>query len=76
MKTTISTTWIVVLAFLAIWDLVWRGMALWRAGKRNQPVWFVALLVVSSVGLLPIIYSLITKEDLHEQTNQTQPVEE
>ncbi len=43
---------------LIIFDLALRGYALYKAAKNNQPVWFVALLLVNSVGILPIIYLL------------------
>jgi hypothetical protein len=36
--------------------MVWKGFALWRAGRHNQPYWFVAILLVNTVGLLEIIY--------------------
>ena len=41
---------------LAVWDLAWRGMALWHAAKNEQKNWFIALMIVNSVGILPIIY--------------------
>ena len=41
---------------LALLDLVLKGFALWRAAKNNQPIWFIALLVINSVGILPLIY--------------------
>ena len=41
---------------LAIWSLVWKGAALWKAGRLNQKGWFVVLLVVNTVGILEIIY--------------------
>lgn len=46
---------------LALLDLVLKGFALWRAAKRGQQVWFVALLVVNSLGILPAIYLLLNK---------------
>lgn len=46
----------VLLVVLAIWDLVWRGIALWKSARNNQQVWFIALLVLSTAGILPIIY--------------------
>lgn len=52
----ISNGWAVVIAVLAVWDLIWRGIALWEAGLRRQKAWFVVLLVINSVGILPIIY--------------------
>jgi hypothetical protein len=60
----INTTWEVLLVIDVIWELVWKGLALWKAGKNNQKVWYVAILIINSVGLLPIIY-LLTHRD-HE----------
>lgn len=40
----------------AIWSLIWKGLALWRAGRLGQKVWFVVLLVVNTVGILEILY--------------------
>jgi hypothetical protein len=45
-----------VIPVLIIWDLVWRGIALWRASKNNHLVWFICLLIFNTVGILPIIY--------------------
>ena len=42
-----------------MWDLAWKGLALWRAARRNEPWWFVALLLINSVGILPIAYLLV-----------------
>ena len=41
---------------LAIWSLFWKGLALWHAGRRGQPWWFVIILVINTVGILEIIY--------------------
>lgn len=43
-------------------DLVLKGFALWRAGRRGQPWWFVALLLINSLGILPGIYLLTHAE--------------
>jgi hypothetical protein len=48
----------VLIAVLTIWDLFWRGKALWKSARNNQNYWFIALLIVNSVGILPIIYLL------------------
>lgn len=67
MSYNISTTLIVVFIILAVWDLIWRGMALWRSAHRNQGAWFVVLLVINSAGILPILYLALTgKESGHE----------
>jgi hypothetical protein len=41
---------------LVVWSLFWKGLALWHAGRRGQPWWFVIMLVVNTVGILEIIY--------------------
>lgn len=47
---------------LATWELVWKGLALWRAARRNENGWFIAILVLNTLGILPIIYLLIKPE--------------
>ncbi len=41
---------------LIVWTLVWKGLALWRAARKNSPIWFVVLLVVNTIGVLDILY--------------------
>jgi hypothetical protein len=43
-------------AAIAVWDLVWKSLALWQAAKRRQPIWFVSLLVLNTAGAFPITY--------------------
>jgi hypothetical protein len=46
---------VVFVAFI-IWSLIWKGIALWKAGRLGQKVWFIVLLIVNTVGILDIIY--------------------
>jgi len=41
---------------LAIWTVFWKGKALWKAARYSQKYWFIALLIVNTVGILEIIY--------------------
>lgn len=41
-----------------LWSLTWKGLALWHASKRNEKWWFIALLVINTVGILEICYLL------------------
>lgn len=43
-------------AIFAIWVIVWRGLALWRASRNEQKYWFIALLVINLLGLPEIVY--------------------
>jgi len=44
------------LIILAIWVLVWKGLALWHAARNNHKSWYVVLLIINTLGILPIIY--------------------
>lgn len=48
---------------LIVLDIVLRGIALWRSARSNQLAWFIALLIVNSVGILPAIYLLFFDEE-------------
>ena len=48
-----------VFLILVLWSLVWKGLALWKAGRNNDPVWFVVMLVVNLLGVLEILYIFI-----------------
>jgi len=45
-----------VLIIIALWELVWKGFALWKASQNKQRNWFIAILVINTIGILPIIY--------------------
>ncbi|HEX7542776.1 MAG TPA: DUF5652 family protein [Patescibacteria group bacterium] len=45
-----------IFVFLGIWELVWKGIALWKASQNKQRNWFIAILIINTIGILPIIY--------------------
>jgi len=47
-----------ILIALAIWEMIWKGIAMWKAGRNNQLAWFVCILIFNTVGILPIVYLL------------------
>lgn len=75
MNIELSNAQVIILVLLVMWEMIWKGLALWRSAKRNQPYWFIALLVINTIGILPIIYLLITSnnEDVaHAHLQETQ----
>lgn len=46
------------LFLIFIWSTVWKGFALWRAARYGQRNWFIAILVLNTIGILEIIYLL------------------
>ncbi|MEZ5889542.1 MAG: DUF5652 family protein [Xanthobacteraceae bacterium] len=45
-----------LLAVIVLWSLFWKGCALWHAARRGEAWWFIAILVINTLGLLEIIY--------------------
>lgn len=41
---------------LALWTLILKGYALWHAARASQKNWFIALLVINTLGILEIVY--------------------
>jgi len=56
-----SSVFLKLLPFLVLLDLVLRGLSLWRSAKKEQKIWFIALLIVNSLGILPIVYLILNR---------------
>ena len=52
-----------VVIFLVIWTVPWKGYALWKAARNNEPIWFVVLLLVNTLAVLEIFYIFIFAKD-------------
>ena len=70
METTLSEifsvfpTWAIVLVvILALFDGVMTLIAMWYAAGRRQLAWFICLAIFNTVGILPIIYLLLHREN-------------
>jgi len=50
-----------VLCLLVLWEMFWKGLALWFSAKNKQKAWFIVLLIFNTVGILAIIYLLFFK---------------
>lgn len=46
----------VVLIIALVWTLVWKGIALWKAGQNGHKGWFVFLFLLNTLGILDIVY--------------------
>lgn len=45
-----------ILILLMIWEFFWKGKALWKAAQKKDLYWFVALLIINTLGILPLLY--------------------
>ncbi|HUS60305.1 MAG TPA: DUF5652 family protein [Nevskiaceae bacterium] len=48
---------------ILVWSLAWKGWALWRGSKNDQKYWFIALLVLNTLGLLEIAYLVFFQKE-------------
>lgn len=48
--------WPVVLIIVVVIEFILKGLALYRSARNGQTYWFAALLVINTVGILPLIY--------------------
>lgn len=48
-----------ILFLLIIWTFIWKGLALWKSSRLNQPIWFALMLVINTIGILELIYLIL-----------------
>jgi hypothetical protein len=58
MKGPLLVAFVIVILLLAIWDGVWKLIALWKSARRDQLAWFICLAIFNTIGILPILYLL------------------
>ncbi len=53
---------IVLLILLGVWTIIWKGIGLWKSAGKKHLVWFIAMIVFNTAGILPIIYLIIERK--------------
>lgn len=47
---------LIVVFLFAIVVVILKGYALWHAAKRDEKWWFIAILIINTVGILELVY--------------------
>lgn len=70
-----SNPWFIA-AFIAliVWSLVWKGMALWKAARLSHKKWFIAFLIINTLGILEIIYVFFVAKKYTVETEEKSEV--
>ena len=63
MRGPLLVAFVIGIILLAIWDGVWKVIAMWRSARHNQLAWFICLAIFNTAGILPIIYILAFQKD-------------
>jgi uncharacterized membrane protein len=62
-------TWLIPLVIICIiWDSTWKLIGMWKAGRNNDLVWFICIAFFSTMGILPLIYILLSKGNVEKDT--------
>ncbi|MEI6672981.1 MAG: DUF5652 family protein [bacterium] len=51
-----AQTTVLLLMVLMVRDMIWKGIALWKAGTKKQMTRFIFIFIFNTLGILPIIY--------------------
>jgi hypothetical protein len=54
--TELSTNQLVLILIAIIWTTIWKGIGLWKSAQKKHKGWFIAFLLINTLGILPIIY--------------------
>ena len=53
LRQTGTIPWVII---LTAWELFWKGRGLWLAAQKKDKGWFIAMLIINTLGILPIVY--------------------
>lgn len=51
--------WLPIIIIAMAWSFVWKGLALWKSARQGDKGWFVAFLIINTLGILEILYIYI-----------------
>ena len=57
-----------LLVLMIVWEFVWKLIAMWKAARKDSPIWFVVLAIVNSLGILSILYIYVFSEMKSKRT--------
>ena len=62
-----------IMILLIVWTLYWKYKSLWLAAKKDSKGWFIALLIINTVGILEILYIYVFSKNVvmsgHKEEN-------
>lgn len=58
-----SMPWLLpAIIILVFWDAIWKLIGLWKSARNDDLTWFIIIALISSVGIVPIIYIWYNKK--------------
>lgn len=47
---------LLIIVAISVWSLLWKAVALYKAGTLRHKGWFTALFFINTLGILEILY--------------------
>lgn len=60
-----------IMLALIVWVLYWKGIALWKAARAGEKYWFIAILIINTLGILEILYIYVFSKKQIKEEKQT-----
>ncbi len=51
-----------IISIIIIWEIIWTGLAMWKAAKKNHLTWFICFLIISFFAIPEIVYLTVYKD--------------
>lgn len=71
MTNTLAIALLPIILVLIIWSTIWKGFALWRAAREHNKGWFIAILILNTIGILEILYLFVFSKKNLKNKNHT-----
>ena len=66
------TTLTILILIATLWTIPWKGVALWKAAKKNHLIWFIALLIFNTLAILEILYIFVFSKTREKKVKKTE----
>jgi len=63
-----------LLAAAILWTIILKGYSLWYAARGSQKWWFIALLIINTLGILEIVYLIWFRPKSSSIAKESTPV--
>ena len=64
-----ENNYVFLFVIILIWTIPWKGVALWKAARRNSKGWFIILLVLNTLAILEILYIFVFSKKNESRRN-------
>jgi len=66
----------VLVGFVLVWQVIWKGFAMWKAARNSHLIWFLVFLIFNLLAIPEILYIFVfskcySKAEKESAVNET-----